>query len=72
MAKLPYVSELVERKLAGPEKGRLDAADVNFYEGEFRRLADELESAGEKSDLPEVSASKNELNDLLVRLRSGR
>jgi hypothetical protein len=69
MAKLPYINKLVERKLAGPEKGRLDAADVDFHEREFRRLFAELELAAEKSALPEVPASKNDLNDLLVRLR---
>jgi predicted nucleotidyltransferase len=70
-AKLPYISELVGRKLAGPEKGRLDTADLEFHEKEFRRLVAELESAAEKSALPEVPASKNDLNDLLIRLRLG-
>jgi uncharacterized protein len=70
-AKLPYINELVERKLAGHEKGRLDAADLDLHEREFRRLVAELESAGEKSALPETAVGKNALNDLLVRLRVG-
>src|SRR5690606_35992821 len=41
-ARLPYIDELVGRKLAGPEKGRLDAADLNFHQREFARLVAEL------------------------------
>lgn len=70
-AKLPYIDELVERKLAGPEKGRLEAADVAFHEREYERLIGELEVAMEKSTLPEQSRGKAALNDLLVRLRLG-
>lgn len=68
-AKLAYIDKLVERKLAGLEKGRLDAADVEFYEREYERLTGELEAAAEKSSLPEVPSGKSALNDLLVRLR---
>lgn len=68
-AKLPYIDELVERKLAGPEKGRLNEADIAFYEGEYERLVAELESTMEKSTLPDVATGKAALNDLLVRLR---
>lgn len=68
-AKLPYIDELVERKLAGPEKGRLDAADLEFHQREYERLVAELETAMEKSALPEQATGKAALNDLLVRLR---
>jgi predicted nucleotidyltransferase len=68
-AKLPYIDDLVERKLAGPEKGRLEAADLTFHEREFTRLVGELEAAMEKSTLPEQATGKGALNDLLVRLR---
>lgn len=67
-AKLPYIDELVERKLAGPEKGRLDAADVEFHQREFERLVVKLEAAMEKSPLPEQASGKAALNDLLLRL----
>ncbi len=69
MTKLPYIDELVERKLRGPEKGRLHSADIEFYEREYQRLVTELEAAMEKSTLPEQTSSKMALNDLLVRLR---
>lgn len=69
-AKLPYINELVERKLAGPEKERLDAADIEFYEREYERLVAELEAAMGKSSLPEQATGKAALNDLLVKLRT--
>jgi len=68
-AKLPYIDDLVERKLSGPEKGRLDAADVDFHQREYERLVTELQFASESSGLPERPSGKNRLNDLLVRLR---
>jgi uncharacterized protein len=68
-AKLPYVEELVERKRSGPEKGKLDAADVAFHEKEYLRLVAALEAAGEASTLPEQPSCSDQLNDLLVRLR---
>jgi predicted nucleotidyltransferase len=71
-AKLPYIDDLVERKLSGPEKGRLAAADVSFHEGEYRRLVQELEVAIDTSTLPEQPTCTEQLNNLLVRLRVGR
>ena len=68
-AKLSYIDELVDRKRSGPEKGTLDAANLKSYAGEFERLVKELESAHEKSSLPEMPAARSALNDLLVRLR---
>jgi uncharacterized protein len=67
--RLPYVPELVERKLAGPEAGRLENSDVEFHEREYERLRTELETAMERSDLPERPDAGEALNDLLVRIR---
>lgn len=71
-AKLPYIDELVARKLAGAEKGRLESAGVAFYEQEFNRLATELEQAGGESALPEAPKGAGALNELLVRIRTAR
>jgi predicted nucleotidyltransferase len=68
-ARLSFVDDLIERKLAGPEKSQLPQADLGFHEAEYGRLVAELESASEKSHLPEVPSGKDALNDLLVRLR---
>ncbi len=66
---LPCVSELVARKLAGPEQSTLDDSDFEFHRGQFERLRNELQSAFESSRLPETPSAKLALNDLLLRLR---
>ncbi len=68
-AKLSYIDELVHRKRTGDEKGVLDAADMDFYRGEYERLTKELERAYEESTLPEMPSGRDAINDLLVRLR---
>ncbi|HKE02722.1 MAG TPA: nucleotidyltransferase domain-containing protein, partial [Blastocatellia bacterium] len=67
--KLPYISELIERKLSGPEKSTLSDVDVEFHQSEFERLRGALEDAHQASLLPEAPAGKMALNELLVRLR---
>ncbi|MBD1897537.1 nucleotidyltransferase domain-containing protein [Coleofasciculus sp. FACHB-129] len=67
--KLPYIPDLIERKLAGAEKSVLEDADIAFHQREFERLRGELEKASQSSHLPESPSSKDALNDLLVRLR---
>ncbi|MCB1692217.1 MAG: nucleotidyltransferase domain-containing protein, partial [Pseudomonadales bacterium] len=69
-AKLPYIDELVQRKLAGPERGHLEAADVEFHEREYERLVAELEDAAKESMLPERPTGQDSLNKILVRLRT--
>jgi uncharacterized protein len=69
VAKLPYIDELVERKLSGPEKGRLAAADIAFHEAEYQRLVGELEAATAASTLPEQPTCSQQLDRLIVRLR---
>lgn len=70
-ARLSYIDQLIQCKLAGPEKGNLPEADMEFHEKEYERLVVELEAASKKSELPEVPSGKAALNDLLVRLRLG-
>ncbi|HEY1663628.1 MAG TPA: nucleotidyltransferase domain-containing protein [Verrucomicrobiae bacterium] len=69
--RLPYIGELVARKLAGPEKSQLEDADVAFHESEYQRLRGELQAAHEASRLPELPGDETyaALNDLLVRIR---
>ena len=68
-AKLPYIDELVERKVTGAERSKLADADLAFYQREYERLRAELEQAFEQSQLPEAPSAQAALNDLLVRLR---
>jgi predicted nucleotidyltransferase len=71
MFRLPYLPDLIDRKVAGPEQSALEEADLSFHEREYVRLRGELEAAYQASHLPEVGAGKAALNDLLVRVRLG-
>jgi predicted nucleotidyltransferase len=70
-ARLPYVADLIERKLAGPEHGTLDDERFEFHQSEYQRLRAGLESAHAASMLPESTAAGADLHALLVRLRIG-
>ncbi len=67
--RLPYLPELIDRKLAGPERCTLSDADQAFHRREYERLASELETARQQSRLPDAPAAQEELDELLVRLR---
>jgi uncharacterized protein len=71
---LPYIPDLVARKLAGPEDrsvGHLLDGEVAFHESEYQRLRGELQSAHDASHLPESPSVEScaALNDLLIRVR---
>jgi predicted nucleotidyltransferase len=68
---LPYIPDLVARKLAGPEQAKLADADIAFHESEYELLRQELQSAHDASPLPELPTdeTRTALNDLLVRIR---
>jgi uncharacterized protein len=70
--KLNYIPELIERKVSGTEKGRLEKADLGFHQREYDRLRGELEQAYQDSKLPEAPNGAAALNDLLVRIRLGK
>jgi uncharacterized protein len=67
--RLPYVPNLVARKLAGPEQSTLDDADFAFHRAEYERLRAVLEEAHQSSRLPDAASARLALNDLLLRLR---
>ena len=68
--KLPYLDELVARKVGGTEKATLGEGEVNFYRSEYERLRRLLEDSYQASALPERPEGQAEaLNDLLVRVR---
>lgn len=69
--KLPYVPELIARKLAGGEQGTLNDADVAFYQQEYERLRIEIETARVESRLPESVPGREALHDLLLKIRLG-
>jgi predicted nucleotidyltransferase len=68
-AKLPYLADLVQRKVAGVEKERLSDADLDYHRREYERLRGNLEEAYQASELPDGPRSQDRLHDLLVRMR---
>jgi predicted nucleotidyltransferase len=68
-ARLTHVTDLIARKVAGPEDSLFDDAAFEFHQREYTRLRGELESAYQASGLPEAPTSRTALNELLVRLR---
>ena len=68
-AKLPYLGDLIERKIAGAEKERLDQADLSFHRREYDRLRSKLQQAHEASELPQAPRGSAALHELLVRVR---
>lgn len=68
-AKLPYLDDLIQRKVTGAEKERLTEADLRFHRSEFDRLRDKLQKEYEASALPDAPQGGAALHDLLLRLR---
>ncbi len=69
--KLPFIDDLVARKLGGPEQSALEDADIPFHTTQYEALRVMLQSAHEASSLPELPSdeTRRALNDLLIRVR---
>lgn len=67
--RLPYVPDLIQQKVEGLEKGKLDRADLAFHAAEYERLIAELETAHQESHLPETAGCAEQLHDLLLQIR---
>lgn len=68
---LPYIGELVARKVGGQEKSTLETPELGFYRAEYERLVLLLEAESAKSALPLEPTCREALSDLLVRIRMG-
>src|SRR5215213_11565310 len=55
--RLPYIADLVARKLAGPEKSTLHDNDFAFHRAEYDRLRAVLEEAHQASRLPDAATA---------------
>jgi predicted nucleotidyltransferase len=66
---LPYIPELIDRKVSGTEKGTLERADLEHHKREYQRLRADLEQAHSTTRLPEQARAAGALNDLLVQIR---
>lgn len=67
--RLPFLPELIGRKISATEKCSLEAEDFHFHSNEAKKLLGELEAAARESTLPEAPSGRSALNDLLIRLR---
>lgn len=67
--RLPLIPELLHRKQTGQEQSSLPDSDHAFHEQEYHRLRTELEAASIQSTLPENATAKDDLDDLLKRVR---
>jgi predicted nucleotidyltransferase len=69
--RLPYLPDLIGRKLAGPEQSVLREADLAFHQSEYDRLCAELQEAHDATPLREMpeDESRRGINDLLIRVR---
>ena len=72
--KLPHMSDLIARKLAGPEQASLPDDEIGVPAAASTSVCGKVrwESAMQASSLPEVPTAKLALNDLLIRFRTGR
>jgi len=68
-ARLPFLPELIERKLQGPEQGCLNEADLAQHQHEYERLRAELLNSFERSVLPHSPPAADAVHDFLVRVR---
>jgi predicted nucleotidyltransferase len=67
--RLPYIPELIDRKIRGAEKGTLGSSETEFHRREYESLVARLASEAAQSHVPDEPTCRDELNDLLVRIR---
>ena len=67
--RLPFIPELMARKLEGAEQQTLETGDIDHYEREFHRLRTRLAEEAAVTSLPESPTAQSALNDILVRVR---
>jgi uncharacterized protein len=67
--RITFLPDLIARKIAGRETETLASGELQFFAGQFAEWEQRLFEAGEKTHLPGQPSVRQELNDLLVRLR---
>jgi len=66
---LPFITDLVNRKIHGAEKSTFETPEIDFHRQEYESLVGRLETAATESRLPDEPTCREALNDLLVRVR---
>jgi uncharacterized protein len=64
-----HLEELILQKVQGGEKDGLKDGDFEWHAAECRHLAERLESARDRSKLPDAPTARAGLEDLLLRVR---
>jgi len=67
--RLPYIPDLIDRKVHGAEKGRLESDETEFHRREYGSLVARLETEGMQSRLADEPTCRDALSDPLVRVR---
>ena len=67
--KLPFLPDLIARKLSGAEQQTLDSAELHYYQQEFNTLRARLIEEAAHTNLPDRPTAQPALNDLLIRAR---
>jgi hypothetical protein len=66
---LPYIPELVQRKIMGSEGALLGPSERDFHRAEYLRLIANLEETSTLSHLSNETRGRERLNELLIRVR---
>ena len=66
---IPFIPELIDRKLHGAERQTLQASELLSYEKEYVSLRERLVMEQAETSLQELPTAREALNDLLVRIR---
>lgn len=67
--RLPYIADLIQRKVSTKEKATIEDADLGLHEAEFTRLMARLEAESLASTLPEEASARGELNQRVISAR---
>jgi uncharacterized protein len=67
--KLPFIPDLIARKRAGAEFGKLKVGELEKYMADAKALEAQLEPAFENSSLPESVQNYDALNEFVIRMR---
>lgn len=69
--RLPYIADLIARKVSTKEKVTIEDADLTFHEAEFTRLMARLLAEAQASRLPEEATTRRELEQAVIEARLG-
>lgn len=69
--RLPYIADLIARKVSTKEKVTIEDADLALHEAEFTRLLARLLAEAQVSQLPEEATARGDLERAVIEARLG-